>query len=77
MLQVHEFCNTDLCYTAFCTEGAESWWVLRGIHRRSHPELDPESPPRRWYCGLSHGRVGPRQLSAPLFSVAEFMNLKH
>lgn len=39
-----------------------SWWVWRGIHRRSHSELDPESPLRQWYCGLSHGRVGPRQL---------------
>lgn len=55
---------------------AKSWWVLRGIHRRSHLELDPESPLRRWYFGLSHGRVGPRQLFAPLKSSFSYQCMK-
>ena len=38
---------------------AESWllssaattgWSWRGCHTRSHPELDRETPQRRWYC---------------------------
>src|ERR1700691_3087071 len=32
-----------------------------GVSTRSHPELGRESPQRRWYCVLRHGRVGRRQ----------------
>ena len=32
-----------------------------GQDTRSHPELGRENPQRRWYCGLSRGRVGRRQ----------------
>ena len=33
-----------------------------GRSTRSHPELGSESLLRRWYSGLSHGRVGHRQV---------------
>ena len=35
-----------------------AWWLLRGAYTRSHSELGRENPQRRWYSGLSHGRVG-------------------
>ena len=35
-----------------------AWWPLRGAHTRSHSELGRENPQRRWYSGLSRGRVG-------------------
>jgi hypothetical protein len=34
------------------------WWLQRGVHTRSHPELGRENPQRRWYCVLRRGRVG-------------------
>ncbi len=39
-----------------------TWWLLRGCPTRSHPELDRETPQRRWYCVLRRGRVGRRQV---------------
>ena len=35
-----------------------TWWLWRGGHTRSHPELGREDPQRRWYCTLRCGRVG-------------------
>ena len=35
-----------------------TWWLWRGGHTRSHPELGREDPQRRWYCILRCGRVG-------------------
>lgn len=35
-----------------------AWWLLRGAHTRSHPELGRQIPQRQWYYDLSHGRVG-------------------
>ena len=34
---------------------------MSGSHPLFHPEPDRETPYRRWYFGLSHGRVGRRQ----------------
>ena len=35
-------------------------WPWRGCPTRSHPELDRETPQRRWYCVSRRGRVGRR-----------------
>ena len=44
-----------------------------GVSTRSHPELGRESPQRRWYCVLRHGRVGRRQAyQAPFFRYSLF-----
>jgi hypothetical protein len=44
-----------------------------GVSTRSHPELGRESPQRRWYCVLRHGRVGRRQAyQTPLFRYSLF-----
>ncbi len=46
---------------AFCPCASMVWWLQRGAHTRSHPELGRENPQRRWYCVLRRGRVGRRQ----------------
>jgi hypothetical protein len=38
-----------------------AWWLWRGVHTRSHPELGRKSPQRQWYFVLRRGRVGRRQ----------------
>ena len=35
-----------------------TWWFWRGGCTRSHSEHGRETPQRRWYFDLSHGRVG-------------------
>ena len=35
-----------------------TWWFWRGGCTRSHSEHGRETPQRRWYSDLSHGRVG-------------------
>ena len=35
-----------------------TWWFWRGGCTRSHSELGRETPQRRWYFVLRHGRVG-------------------
>jgi hypothetical protein len=39
---------------------ATAGWPWRGGPTRSHPELDRETPQRRWYCVSRRGRVGRR-----------------
>ncbi len=47
------------CYL-FPDSAATAGWPWRGCPTRSHPELDRETPQRRWYCVLRRGRVGRR-----------------
>ena len=42
------------------TSAATTGWPWRGCPTRSHPELDRETPQRRWYCVSRRGRVGRR-----------------
>ena len=46
----------------FGVSAATTWWLWRGCPTRSHPELDRETPQRRWYCVSRRGRVGRRQV---------------
>ena len=41
-----------------------TWWLWRGVHTRSHPELGRENPQRQWYFVSRRGRVGRRQTLA-------------
>ncbi len=47
------------------TLGWTTWWLWRGHHTRSHPELGREMPQRPWYCASRRGRVGRRQVFQP------------
>ena len=44
----------------FLIPAATAGWPWRGCPTRSHPELDRETPQRRWYCVSRRGRVGRR-----------------
>ena len=49
--------TSDLC---LLFSAATAGWPWRGCPTRSHPELDRETPQRRWYCVSRRGRVGRR-----------------
>ncbi len=53
------FAPENMCSNPFCLSPA--WWLWRGVHTRSHPELGRKSPQRQWYFVSRRGRVGRRQ----------------
>src|SRR5512132_4394097 len=44
------------------SSAATTGWPWRGCPTRCHPELDRETPQRRWYCVSRRGRVGRRSV---------------
>ena len=49
-------CLPSFSFVELCA--LPTWWFWRGGCTRSHSEHGRETPQRRWYSDLSHGRVG-------------------